>query len=64
VRVSRSRRRAGLQRSPSTPREAKPGSGKKVKMTKNLNSASPRLLDAPGEGENLSKAKAIPPPPK
>ena len=54
---------ASQQSRPSTPRKANPG-GKKVKVTKNLNSASPHLLDAPWETESLSKAKPIPPAPK
>lgn len=35
--------RAGLQHRPNTPREANPGSGKNVKLTKQLNTTSTTL---------------------
>ena len=54
---------AGLQHRPNTPREANPGSGKKLTLTKQRNSASPQLLDAPWKAERFDTVKAIPPAP-
>lgn len=54
---------AGLQHRPNQPRKANTGSGKKLTVTKQVNSASPQLLDASWKNERFKNAKDIPPVP-